>query len=495
MLDVPFTPDEKAKIWEVEFNFRLTPSPDSSLENPVKLTLQAPKDYEIPFEILESQNTSPGYFFTRPAEKSDTDYRQVTWTSDANLDRSSIYYRVLMLPKETKDFNYGIPSDQDRLNIHNNLTNYANKDKLQAILDGFNTLDLPEPNRVLYILQELSKLTPEQKTSLLTELNYRKLEDLWRDLVNLSGIPAFPVSGFLLEDDATYNGISTRSAFLIKGQLHYYNPETNKVAVDPNFFIWGDDRDWVTEVENGSLRGLRIAVKQTSLSVSSIAAIKNTSNPLAQFSLYKLPTDYQISMNLLLLLPLGALIVVLLRVFVGVRTTGTFMPVLLALAFFEIGLLKGLAIFLTITAIGIIVRSFLNKVNILLVARIAVVIALVILIIVILSLITNALDLFDFFAVAFLPMIIIAWTIERLSVVIDEDGMKEAVIQLAGSLGSAILVFGFCKIELVQYLVSYFPEMLFIEIGAMLLLGHYTGYRLLELTRFGSFANQHKIET
>lgn len=494
LLEVPFTPDEKAKIWEIQFSFKVSPDIAATGENPIKLTLQTPKDYEIPFEILDAQNTSPGYDFTALPEEADSDYNRVAWTSTDSWDRSNIYYRILMLPKKVKNYNYGIPSDQDKLDTENNLTDQANKLKLQALLDGFHLENLDEKQIILSLLQELTTLSADQKDSLLTDLNYTRLVNLWRDLINQAGIPAFPVSGFVLEDDSTYNGVSTKTAFVINGRLNFYNPETNLIAEDPTFFILGDDRDWITEVENGSLSSLKIAVKQTSLPLSAISAIKNTNNPLAQFSLYKLPTDYRISVNMLLLLPLGAMIVVFLRVFVGIRTTGTFMPVLLALSFLEIGLLKGIAIFLTITAIGIIIRSFLNKVNILLVARIAVVIALVILIIVILSLITNALDIFGFFAVAFLPMIIIAWTIERLSIVLDEDGFKEALVQLAGSLGSAVLIFAVCQINIIKYWTSYFPEMLFMEIGLLLLLGHYTGYRLLELARFSSFVAHHKVE-
>lgn len=65
-------------------------------------------------------------------------------------------------------------------------------------------------------------------------------------------------------------------------------------------------------------------------------------------SIHSLPLSEQAIFQSILLLPLGALVVVFFRVVVGLETSGTFMPVLIALAFLEMNLLPGLITFLLV---------------------------------------------------------------------------------------------------------------------------------------------------
>jgi hypothetical protein len=59
------------------------------------------------------------------------------------------------------------------------------------------------------------------------------------------------------------------------------------------------------------------------------------------FSMFALPIQTQAVYGVLLMMPIGALVIVILRNLVGITTFGTFMPVLMALAFRETQLLGG----------------------------------------------------------------------------------------------------------------------------------------------------------
>ena len=74
-------------------------------------------------------------------------------------------------------------------------------------------------------------------------------------------------------------------------------------------------------------------------------------------------------------------------------------------------------------------------------------------------------------------------TIERMSVVWEERGATEAIQQGLGSLLVAIICYAVMDLELIKHLVFVFPELLLVVLAATLLLGRYTGYRLLELYR------------
>jgi len=92
--------------------------------------------------------------------------------------------------------------------------------------------------------------------------------------------------------------------------------------------------------------------------------------------------------------------------------------------------------------------------------------------------------------ITFFPMIILAWTIERMSILWEEDGPKEVMIQGFGSLIVAVLAYFAMKNETISYLTFNFPETLLIILALIVLIGRYSGYRLSELYRFASMADK-----
>lgn len=86
--------------------------------------------------------------------------------------------------------------------------------------------------------------------------------------------------------------------------------------------------------------------------------------------------------------------------------------------------------------------------------------------------------------VTFFPMVIIAWTIERMSILWEEEGGREVLVQGAGSLFVAICAYLLMDTPLAGHLTFNFPELLLVILGLILLMGQYTGYKLSELKRF-----------
>ena len=92
---------------------------------------------------------------------------------------------------------------------------------------------------------------------------------------------------------------------------------------------------------------------------------------LLDFSIYALPVEQQGVFKGLMLIPVAALVVVIMRILVGLKTSGTFMPILIALAFLQTQLLTGMALFVTLVGVGLFIRSWLSYMNLLLVSRIS----------------------------------------------------------------------------------------------------------------------------
>jgi hypothetical protein len=160
------------------------------------------------------------------------------------------------------------------------------------------------------------------------------------------------------------------------------------------------------------------------------------------------------------------------------------MPVLISVAFLQTSLLPGLVSFVSLVAVGLALRSYLSRLNLLLVARIATLIVLVIFLISVLSIVGYQLGYSTGMTITFFPMIIIAWTIERMSILWEEEGASEVLKQGGGSLLVAILSYLLMQSSLVQHLTFNFPELNLVLLATILAMGQYTGYKLTELRRF-----------
>jgi hypothetical protein len=194
--------------------------------------------------------------------------------------------------------------------------------------------------------------------------------------------------------------------------------------------------------------------------------------------------------RILLVVPVGILLLVLLRNVVGLKTFGTFMPVLIAMAFRETNLLWGVVLFSIVVFLGMSVRFYLEHLKLLLVPRLAAVVIVVIGVMALMSTVSFKLGFMGGLSVALFPIVILTMTIERMTVVWDERGPRESLTQAAGSLIVAILCYLLMNAEIVEHLSFVFPELLLLVLAGTLLLGRYTGYRLTELSRFKVLAGR-----
>jgi len=120
----------------------------------------------------------------------------------------------------------------------------------------------------------------------------------------------------------------------------------------------------------------------------------------------------------------------------------------------------------------------------LLVPRISAVLVFVIIIYVVISVVSIKMGIEAGLRVTFFPMIIISWTIERMSILWEEEGPRDVFIQGGGSLFSASLTFLAMKNPYIGHLAYSFPELLLVVLAVIILIGSYSGYRLTELRRF-----------
>lgn len=109
----------------------------------------------------------------------------------------------------------------------------------------------------------------------------------------------------------------------------------------------------MTGAKNSSIRFSVTRVPAGAEQLNRIRAKIIDDRSLSGFSLFSLPASEQNLFKRLALLPLAILLIVITRNIVGITTMGTFMPVLIAMAFLEMRLLPGLVNFALILTVGL----------------------------------------------------------------------------------------------------------------------------------------------
>jgi hypothetical protein len=214
---------------------------------------------------------------------------------------------------------------------------------------------------------------------------------------------------------------------------------------------------------------------------------------LARLSLYRLPVATQATLRALLLLPLGALVVALFRNVIGVQTFGTFMPVLIAFTLRETSLPLGLAMVVGVVLLGILGRILLDRLHLLMVPRLSVLLCIVVLGLTAMALLGRGFENGDLLSGVLLPIVILTMLIERFSITLAEEGLNEALKRAAWSVIIAIAVYPIFRNTFAEQLMFGYPELLFVVMGLLVLIGSYAGYRLTDLVRFRSFAQQEDV--
>jgi len=316
--------------------------------------------------------------------------------------------------------------------------------------------------------------------------------DVTARLLALADITARPVHGIRLQSLVRDAPIVHWLEVYHDGSWQTYDLDTGQRRVPKEYLPWWRGTGSLVNLSGGSKLSTRVSVtlnKQSALLAA--AAHEKSSRPaLFEFSPLVLPIASQAVYHVLLVVPVGVLILVIMRNLIGVKTFGTFMPVLIALAFRETRLVSGIILFCLLVSAGLAMRFYLEQLRLLVVPRLAAVLIVVLHLMFLLDLLSYKFGLQPGLSVTLFPMVIMTMTIERLSVVWEERGPSEALKQGIGSLAVASLAYVAMNIDYLQHLFFVFPELILIVLAITILLGRYTGYRLLELKRFKALATQ-----
>ena len=480
VLGFPVRADLEKPVWTIESAIRFDSGPGT-----IKVQLHVPT-LTPGFRMLNENSVSRGYGFSLNYGSGG---REAQWTIRRADGEQTIYYRISVFEDDSVDDSDTVPPFPPRPVINEPLNT-----AVEVLVTDVRDRSADTASFTTELLRRLNDSSPDPNVELLLSGvdDNADFVGIATTLLAAARIPARVVHGLPLAGRQRHAELVPWLEVHDGDRWLYFNPATGEQNLPDRFFVWWRGSEPLLNVEGGSNVEADFAVQENHVDAVAIAesqaAQRDTS--AIDFSLYSLPIQTQAVYGVILMIPIGALIMVLMRNIVGIDSFGTFMPVLIALAFRETRLFWGVIMFTLLVALGLSIRFLLERLRLLLVPRLSAVLIVVVLLMLLISLMSHRLGLETGLSVALFPMVIIAMTIERMSVVWEERGPTDAIRAGLGSLAIAVAAYVFMGMAWLEHLIFTFPELLLVVLALVVLAGRYTGYRLTELRRFRALGGQ-----
>ncbi len=473
-LGFPIAPDQLSEAWTVQARVQI-----NAPGGPVKVNLQLPR-------------VTPGYshlnetFVSREfglTVENENIGREAEWARRRARGKHSFYYRATWFRSKDEMSLPVRPNYPPVPNLREPFATAAN-----ALVDDVREHSADIASYTSEMLKRLNDNDPSQEIRLfLTSPEYSHDRAATAQLL-LAGarIPSIQLTGIRLNSSERRAALVNWLAIHNEQDWLFFDPVSGDQGLPDDFLLWSIGSEPLAQTTGAELIDTQITIQRNSLSSLDLAIQRSEEEKsrLVEFSPLGLPLHAQNLYQMLLMIPLGALMIVFLRNIIGMRSFGTFMPVLIALAFRETRLLAGIILFLVVVGVGLLLRFYLERLRLLLVPRLAAVLCIVVILLMAVGVISYQLNIEVGLSVALFPMVIIAMVIERMSISWEEHGPRDAMIEGAGSLIMAILAFLVMEQVFLRHLMLVFPELLLVVLGITIAIGRYTGYRVSELTRF-----------
>lgn len=477
ILGIPVTEDETDDLWNIDAKVEFV----ANAKDPVKIQMFVPplsRDYVSLNESFISNN------YGVSVNRADGN-RKVTWSARRATGNQTLYYRLVLTKRySTEKVKIKGPTFRDSLAVEG-----PEKIAAEALMAPIRQHSADVETFVSETIKRVNNLNDDNVKLLLagdaSPMNKAKVIDL---LLSIAHVPMEKVHTIRLVADTPQNPELWLRSFNGNDWL-YFNPETGEQGLPNDRLLWWSGDESLITVDGGRKATVTFSMNNSEMNAIRLAKLtdENTDADFLEYSLYGLPLQTQQTFMIMVMIPIGVLVILVLRNLVGIQTLGTFTPVLIALAFRETQLGFGIILFTVITALGLSLRSYLEHLKLQMLPRLSVVLTFVVVLIATISLFSHKLGLERGLSVALFPMVILTMTIERLSITWEERGGGHAMKVAVGTLFAASIAHLLMTVPEAVYFVFTFPAVLLILVGFMLAMGRYRGYRLTELVRFKAF--------
>ncbi len=477
VLGIPVTEDETDDLWNIDAKVEFV----ASTKDPVKVQMFVPplnRDYVSLNESFISNN------YGVSVNRADGN-RKVTWSARRASGNQTLYYRLVLTKRYSNEkTTVKGPTFRDSLAIEG-----PEKIAAEALMAPIRQHSADVETFVSETIKRVNNLNDDNVKLLLAgDTSPMKKAQVIDLLLSIAHVPMEKVHTIRLVADTPQTPEQWLRSYNGNDWL-YFNHDTGEQGLPNDRLLWWTGDDNLITVDGGKKANVTFSMNNSEMNAIRLAKLtdENTDADFLEYSLYGLPLQTQQTFMIMVMIPIGVLVILVLRNLVGLQTLGTFTPVLIALAFRETQLGFGIVLFTVITALGLSLRSYLEHLKLQMLPRLSVVLTFVVVLIAAISLFSHKLGLERGLSVALFPMVILTMTIERLSITWEERGGGHAMKVAIGTLFAASVAHLLMMVPELVYFVFTFPAVLLILVGFMLAMGRYRGYRLTELLRFKAF--------
>lgn len=213
------------------------------------------------------------------------------------------------------------------------------------------------------------------------------------------------------------------------------------------------------------------------MSGSLIPSIGQDLNEL--LSLHSVPVGDRNRVLYMLFLPTGAMLIAFTRLTFGVRVIG-FRAILISVGFQESGIVPSLILILVTVVIVISVRPTLVRFRLPYYGRVSVIMCLACVVLLCAVLLAPWVRSEILWGVAFFPVIVLGLLAEGIARTLDKDSGLTAAWRTGMTIGVALLLAGVSHIYILREIALEFPELVFTQIVAIILISEYLDLRLFQ---------------
>ncbi|MBK1882990.1 UUP1 family membrane protein [Luteolibacter pohnpeiensis] len=481
-LGVPFWEGQRVDEWLVEARVSFL-----AVGKPVKARLSLPANGLD--ESAGQEAGSLGYHYHVDHDRGES---TAIWSSEMRENGQALYFRV-RFPLGSESGGGPIPPTGSIPVAEAPGLSGSVGEAARNIVARSKAISSDADSLFVTFFRQIENAAPSQEMVLINRAYEKEYHDdapikIGIDLLALAGVPARVAYGVKLDDREreTAQGPLPLVEYFDGANWKVRDPLAPTDVLDGSkVFVWHRGGGPLLDVTGGENSRVSFTVVKDRIPLARLTDLQNS--PILVSTILGLPASERAVFRYIVLIPLGAFVVVLMRNIVGIPTLGTFMPVLLALALLEMPVGPGLVMFAILVAAGLWCRFLLSRLNLLVVPRVAACVVIVTLLMMYMTVLSHRIGVGIAVEIMLFPMIIIAWTIERMSLIWEEEGKRSAITQVGGSVLVAVLAYSFMCVSQIRYWAFYFPETLLILLAGILIIGRYTGYRISELFRFRSF--------
>ncbi len=411
-LGIPVTEDETDDLWNIDAKVEFVASPKDS----VKIQMFVPPlahDYISLNESFISNN------YGVSVNRADGN-RRVTWSTRRANGNQTLYYRLVL----TKRYSGEKPKVKGPIFRDSLPVGGPEKIAAEALLAPIRQHSADVETIITEAIKRVNNLNDDNVKLLMAgDTSAAKKAQITELLLSIAHVPMEKAHTIRLQTEQPQTPELWLRSFNGKEWL-YFNPDTGEAGLPEDRLLWWTGDENLVTAEGGKKVQVTFSLNNSEMNAMRLAKLTDasTDSDFLAYSLYGLPLQTQQTFMIMVMIPIGVLVILILRNLIGLQTLGTFTPVLIALAFRETQLGFGIALFTVITALGLSLRSYLEHLKLQMLPRLSVVLTFVVVLIAAISLFSHKLGLERGLSVALFPMVILTMTIERLSITWEERG-------------------------------------------------------------------------